>query len=44
MVNHFVGVLLSQSIIGRQRIGVERRASFDVLFDDGVKRRPLAVC
>ena len=30
MVNHFVGVVLSQSVIGRQRIGVERRASFDV--------------
>ena len=37
MVNNFVGVLGSQTVIGAQSIGVECRASFDVLLNFGLQ-------
>ena len=44
MVNDFMGVLGSQSVIGRQSVGVEGRADRDVLFNRGVESRTLAIC
>ena len=44
MVNDFVSIFLSQSVIGCQRIGVERRAGFDMLFNRGMESRTLAIC
>src|ERR1039457_602254 len=42
MVNDFVGVLGSQPVIRGQSIGVEGRASFDVLLDFGLQNATLA--
>ena len=39
MVGNFVGIILSQPIIGVQGIEVEGRASFDMLLNASVKGR-----
>src|SRR5271165_3608978 len=43
VVNDFVGIFLSQSIVGCQSIGVQGRASFDVLFNASLECRSLSV-
>ena len=44
MVNDLMGIIVGESIVGEQRIGVESRASFNMLFDFGLRAALLAVC
>ena len=44
VVNDFVGVFLSQPIVGLQCIRVESRTSFDMLFDGSLQCGLLSVC